>query len=553
MPVTVPGPVLHTQVRAIPSVSPSPPAGKGAFAMNLRTNIEQIKDWAHRPAHSGRPWSRPLGLLYWLAGARHTTLAQLPESEKERIAILGSSVMIPTLLAFFGMYLYASSRFHTSRPIITLLIALAWAFIVMHVDRILMATYRPFQSRRRRALQVCFRIGLAAVVSVAIAFPFCLEQYRGAITERLQGEYRQRLDGVHRQERTERELLAQGDGAMVADLRARLDKALTDGPADPALFAEELAKQQVQQHADTARSFKEQLDREAATALAQWKEISAHLRTVEQDLKDESRGRLASERGGTGKPGQGAKFKELSRDLELLGKAEQAARQRYEQLLARASQVQPAAPPKDRLSTLAPEQRTRFVNEAQARADRIDELRQTLARAEQEQADHLAAHKRRFDPVIKSYTAKAQGNFDPMEETIGLFKVIFVPEGGGEQADPIVQRYKWIAALFQFSIIFGTLFLLDLIAILAKVMSRPGPYDVLVEFPELVAARNLQALRSQYPDLAARWAAHRAGNAQAGSNEIDIDLRDSEAVARLLLAAHLPAGDTTVGDTPAPR
>lgn len=521
--------------------------------MNLRTNIDHIKDWAQGPARTGRSWSRPLGLLYWLAGARQTTLAQLPESEKERIAILGSAVMIPTLLAFFGMYLYAASRFQSSRPIITLLIALAWAFIVMHVDRILMATYRPFQSRRRRALQVCFRIGLAAVISVAIAFPFCLEQYRGAITERLQGEYRQRLDGVHRQERDARGLISQNDGAVVADLRSQLDKALAAGPADPALFAEELAKQQGQQRDDTARSFKQQLDGEAATALAQWKEISAHIRSVEQDLKDEARGRLASERGGTGKPGQGAKFKELTRDLELLSKAEQAARQRYEQLLARASQVQPTAPPKDRLAALEPEQRSRFVNEAKARADRIEALRQTLAQAEQEQADHLAAHKRRFDPVIKSYTAKAQGKFDPMEETIGLFKVIFVPESGGEQADPIVQQYKWIAALFQFSIIFGTLFLLDLIAILAKVMSRPGPYDVLVEFPELVAARNLEALRSQYPDLAARWAAQRTGNAQVSTAEVDIDLRDSEAVARLLLAAHLPVENALKNDPPAPR
>ena len=86
-------------------------------------------------------------------------------------------------------------------------------------------------------------IGLATVVSMAIAFPFCLEQYRGAIHERLQGEYRLRLDGVHRQERAERDLLAQGDGATVTDLRAQLDKVLANGPADPALFAEELASE----------------------------------------------------------------------------------------------------------------------------------------------------------------------------------------------------------------------------------------------------------------------------------------------------------------------
>jgi hypothetical protein len=506
--------------------------------MNLRTNIDQIKAWAHRPARSTRSWGLPLGLLYWLAGARRSTLNQLPESERERIAILGSSVMIPTLLAFFGMYLYASSRFQSSRPLITLLIALVWAFIIMNVDRILMATYRPFQSWRRKAIQVCFRIGLAAVISVAISFPFCLEQYQGAIKERLQGEYRQRLDTLQGQERQERDLISQRDDARVAELRAQLDAILAKGPAEPDLYAEELAKQRVLQRIDTSRAFKKQLDQEAATALTEWKQISARMRVVEQDLKDEARGRLTTERGGTGKPGQGAKYRELSRDLELLITAEQGARARYEQLLARAAQVQPTAPPKDRLSTLDQEQRNHLLTEAKTRAERIGQLSQALNNAQQERAEHLASHKLRFDPVIKSYTAKSQGSFDPMEETIGLFKVIFVPETGNDTIDPIMQEYKWMAALFQFSIIFGTLFLLDLIAILAKVMSRPGPYDVLVEFPELVAARNLEALRAQYPRLAEEWAGNQNRTAETAAG---IDLRNTEEVARLLLAAHLPA------------
>jgi len=506
--------------------------------MNFRTNIDQVKTWGNRSAHSPRTWGFPLNLLYWLAGARRSTLNQLPESERERIAILGSSVMIPTLLAFFGMYLYAGGRFQSPRPFITLLIALAWAFIIMNVDRILMATYRPFQPRGRKAIQVCFRIGLAAVISVAIAFPFCLEQYQGAIKERLQGEYRQHLDALQSQERSERSLITQGDGARVNELRTQLDAMLTAGPAEPALYAEELAKQQQEQRADNSRSFKQQLDREASRALEEWKQISAHMRVVEQDLKDEARGRLAADRGGTGKSGQGAKYRELSRDLALMGKTEQAARDRYEQLLARAAQIHPTAPPKDRLSTLDPEQRQHFLAEAKTRAVRIDQLTQALADAEQERAGHLASHKLRFDPVIKSYTAKSQGSFDPMEETIGLFKVIFVPETGSGQVDPIVQKYKWMAALFQFSIIFGTLFLLDLIAILSKVMSRPGPYDVMVEFPELVATRNLEALRSQYPNLAETWAAARQGDAFV-STGTEVDLRNSEEVAKLLLAAHL--------------
>jgi hypothetical protein len=153
-------------------------------------------------------------------------------------------------------------------------------------------------------------------------------------------------------------------------------------------------------------------------------------------------------------------------------------------------------------------------------------------------SENYTRHKLRFDPVINSYTAKSQGNFDPMEQTIGLFKVIFSPETGDGKVDPIVQQYKWIAALFQFSIIFGTLFLLDLIAILSKVMSRPGPYDVMVEFPELVATRNLEALRNLYPSQGENWD-FLQGDDQT-STDMRVDLRNSEEVANLLLTAHLP-------------
>lgn len=518
--------------------------------MNLKANMDLLKRLASRPAVKTRPWSLPLTLLYWLAGARKATLDQLPESERERIAILGSSVLIPTLLAFFGMYLYASSRFDSSRPIVILLIALVWAFIIMSVDRILLATYRPFQPWRRKAIQVCFRVGLAGVISVAIAFPFCLEQYQGAIRERLQGEYRQRLYDLQIKERTEREAIETRDIAILTELRAQLAKERAAGPTDPKLYAEELAKQTLQQQDDSVRSHKQALDQEAATALAEWKRVSSRIREVEQDLKDEARGRLAAERGGTGKPGQGAKYKELVRDMDVLAKAEQTARQRYEQLLGRAAAAQPADPPKEVLPTLAADRQGYLLNEARERRERIDKLDQSITRAETERDEHMASHRLRFDPVLKSYHAKAEGSFDPMEETIGLFKVIFVPEAGSDGTDTLVQQYKWMAALFQFSIVFGTLFLLDLIAILSKVMSRPGPYDVLVEFPELVAGRNLEALRKEYTRQAEAWAASidRPSGSLAADGQKGIDVCSAEEVARLLLRAHLPASNTPPAD-----
>lgn len=510
------------------NTQPAPPSFASAHARPAQQRISNLQ--------------RVRLFLYWLAGARWSTLAQVPESERERIAVLGSSVLIPTLLAFFGMYLYAASRFHDPRPVVSFWIALVWAFLVMNVDRILLATYRPFQTPLRKAIQIIFRIGLAAVVSLAITFPFCLHQYRGAIAERLQGEYRGKLDEVLSKERQERESFEGIDAARVTGLQTKLAQDQAAGPADPHLYAEILAKQDAHQQIDGRRAQQQVVEQDIAEALAKWKQASARMAELDKHVRQEERGTLPQELGGTGKPGRAAKYGELMRDLDLARQAEQTARQGYNQLL---QQALPGNSRTDRAvdGAIGNERQTAFLREAQLRKDRIDTLENEVRKAEADQAQHLADHNFRHQPVIKNYQAKASGIFDPMEETIGLFKVIFIPEADEAKSDLVTGRYKWIAALFQFSIVFATLFLLDLIAILSKVMSRPGPYDVLVEFPEFAARCNLEAIKAQYrQQVFVGTGQDERGEkgflATNASARPGIDLRDTGAVADLLLKAY---------------
>ena len=148
--------------------------------------------------------------LYWLAGARWETLKYCPPSERERIAVLGSTVLIPTIMSFLGMIFYAKSRFADPPWLSVMAISMAWALVIMNTDRILLATYRPFQPWLRRCMQVIFRFALSAVISVAIGFPFCLDQYRPAITYRLQTELQGTLNTLRETEAEKRaELSAQ--------------------------------------------------------------------------------------------------------------------------------------------------------------------------------------------------------------------------------------------------------------------------------------------------------------------------------------------------------
>jgi hypothetical protein len=73
--------------------------------------------------------------LYWLAGARWETLKHCPATERERIAVLGSTVLIPTIMSFLGMIFYAKSRFHEPPWLAVTGIALAWAFVILNTDR----------------------------------------------------------------------------------------------------------------------------------------------------------------------------------------------------------------------------------------------------------------------------------------------------------------------------------------------------------------------------------------------------------------------------------
>ena len=153
--------------------------------------------------------------------------------------------------------------------------------------------------------------------------------------------------------------------------------------------------------------------------------------------------------------------------------------------------------------------REAYVDEAKEkeriRVERLDHLNADIARLDDDRLNARKLHEARYLPRIALYERKMTGVLDPMEETIGLYKVIFlIPP----DADAVEQReygYRWIAGLFPFVVIFGTLFTLDLVPILAKIFSRPGPYDVLVEEREFIALENLKSFRRDYAKHATSW------------------------------------------------
>lgn len=533
------------------TVLDSDPMYSGSDGMVDRREYSDLFGPEHPPA-----WQR---FLYWLAGARWELLSQCPAAEQERVAVQGSTVLVPTVMAFLGMYFFAKSRFNDPPFLPVFAVSVLWAFVIMMTDRILIAMYRPFLPVWRRVVQVLFRLGLASVVSVAISFPFCLDQYRPAIRFRYQTELQGRLNEMRNEEASGRKVLrddllrmrdtAESDRRKLEAEHLKLREGLESqipglekGQINPQIYADERMEEErrrvtavdfVAPASGGTLNIVARMDalKEASERLGKQieEEQGMHRRLVEAIAREELG--LPNEFYPEPKrPGEGPRLKDMrARDVRV-----QTEIRKFESALAAATadlaQAEDALARGrltdrnaylDSLNT----RREAFVKEAEdrerARKDRLAQLRRQL---EQEEVDHTAnvrkfeEHRRALEddharaqqrhddtylPPIQRVESKINGLFDPMEETIGLYKVIFTPPP--DMPEDAKMEHRWMAGLFQFLVIFGTLFLLDIVPIAAKLLSRPGAYDILVEHSEFIANANWADFSRHFSETGNGW------------------------------------------------
>ena len=111
-------------------------------------------------------------VFFWLSAASSDNLDACPAWERRKYVAFGATVLVPSIFAIIACS-YALSTL-TDNVWVIAPVSLVWAFIILTVDRALLATYRAYQSFFRKAAQFGLRMVVAALMGITISHPLTL-------------------------------------------------------------------------------------------------------------------------------------------------------------------------------------------------------------------------------------------------------------------------------------------------------------------------------------------------------------------------------------------
>ncbi|HEY5891752.1 MAG TPA: DUF4407 domain-containing protein [Chthoniobacterales bacterium] len=143
-------------------------------------------------------YSRPASakhVFFWLSGAGTETLEACPNWEQRKYVAFGATVLVPCLFAFIACS-YALSTL-TNNYAVVFPVAAVWAFIILTIDRALLASYRPFLSFWRKVGQFLLRFVVAFLMGLTIAHPLVLLLFRDTITTVIEKDRQAEIEQLH--------------------------------------------------------------------------------------------------------------------------------------------------------------------------------------------------------------------------------------------------------------------------------------------------------------------------------------------------------------------
>lgn len=445
-------------------------------------------------------------VFFWLSGASTESLEACPRWEQRKYVAFGATVLVPALFALMASA-YAVSTL-TDNWYVIAPVSVIWSFIILTVDRALLATYRAYQSWFRKISQFSLRVVVAALMGMTIAHPLALLLFRDTITSVIEEDRQKEIEAARATALAEKKNVEAKVAPLEAEIAATREKW---NETFSASFLDKLAKAGQPAMTDDEAKNKTELDKKIAEAT---KPIAARLETIEKDLETnniaakkiteelnfwqtEFERELNGQRSGIVGLGPRAKSiqddqltwrraesKRLTSVLETLTNqrnalkvelkaAESGVTTSFNEKLAES-----AAKVKEEEARIEALRRQVQQQQADQFVEQQNAIRATLA----QQIDTLLAQLKRLHDEVAKITEDERVRITQIQEeprrdiliqTKALHRIIDNKASGG---DFILAAYIILTLLFM---------LVDTIPLVIKFFSKPGPYDTLLDCDEV--------------------------------------------------------------------
>ncbi len=454
--------------------------------------------------------------FFWLSGAGTETLERCPNWEQRKYVAFGATVLVPCAFAFIACA-YALSTI-SDDPKVIYPVAGVWAFIILTIDRALLAGYRPYLSIFRKLSQFSLRLVVAVLMGITIAHPLVLLLFRDTISSVIEKDRAAEIEVVRSGFDGEKQKVRSRITSLEAALTAQrerwnesfqakfiLQENQDAGSAIPGLTSAQQTELKAATEEATA-PFTTRLvaiDQQITDITPQYATLQAELTFWQSEFERE----LSGERSGLS--GEGPRARSIRADqleprrvetkrvgslLEHLTaekaslqtqarQAEASAITLFETRLAEiklANQVESA-----RVATLKKkveeDQADQFVGQQNSLRDTIKkQIDSQLVELEGTQGELSAVVKEELDRLG---AMRAEPRRDVLTQTLALHELFLAGNEGGKFA-----FYTYIVLTLLFMLV-------DTIPLIVKFFTKPGPYDTLVDRDEITFDSEHKAFR----------------------------------------------------------
>lgn len=458
-------------------------------------------------------------VFFWLSGASSDNLDNCPAWERRKYVAFGATVLVPCTFAAIACA-YALSTLTDNVGVIAG-VSMVWAFIILTVDRAMLATYRAYQNIFRKLSQFSLRIVVAALMGITISHPLTLLLFRDTITSEVEKDRQVEIEGVRTQSAEQKalvearikpletEIAKQRDAWNASFTASFLDE--NGKPVEKPLTADE-QKAKTEREAKIAEAVTpgklrlEAQDVEMAKISADYQKIAAELNQWQTEFEKEVNGQRS------GIVGLGPRAKSIQEDQLAWRRAESTRLSGLLDTLTknRVTLVAEIKAAEDGVNAALDAKAADEASKLKAEEARIQALKQQV---QQQQADAFVGQQNSIRETLKAQidgllaqlqglndeivrlgkdeetrieAIRAEPRKDILTQTLALHRLF---ERGAEGGQFAFTAYLVLSALFM---------LVDTIPLVVKFFSAPGPYDTLVDCDEVKYARERMAFLKSF-------------------------------------------------------